>query len=324
MKAAVLKQTGTAPVYDDFPDPVANGDHQLVISMKAASVKNLDKARAAGTHYASYTKLPVVTGIDGVGILADGTPVYAQGISGTIAEKAIIDKEQYIVLPGGLDLVIAAALPNALLGSAMAFRYRARLQAGQTVLINGATGVTGMMAVQLAKLMGAKRVIATGRNTRQLEKAAALGADETVSLTQADTIITEQIKQLQAQTHIDIVLDYLWGKPMALILDAFRGSTVHHTAGKVKVVTAGAMAGDALPVSSAALRSADIELMGSGFGSLSPADFEAFNKNMLPEMFERAAAGQLKIDIDTEPLKNIEAAWNKPLDAGKRLVIEIS
>lgn len=324
MKAAVLKQTGIAPVYEDFPAPVATGDQQLVIRMMAASVKNLDKARAAGTHYAGYTQLPVVVGIDGVGTLPDGTPVYAQGISGTIAEKAIIHKGQYIVLPGGMDPALAAALPNALLGSAMALKYRAQLQPGQTVLINGATGVTGMVAVQLAKLMGAKKIIATGRNTRQLEKARALGANATVSLLQPDAAITEEVKSLQAQTPIDIVLDYLWGKPMTLILDAFRGGSVHHTANKVKVVTVGAMAGDALPVSSAALRSADIELMGSGFGSLSPTDFEAFYKAMLPEMFARAAAGQLKVDIDKEPLQNIEAAWNKPLDAGKRLVIQIS
>ncbi|WP_300602461.1 zinc-binding alcohol dehydrogenase family protein [Niabella sp.] len=324
MKAAVLKQTGTAPVYEDFPDPVPAGDQQLLIHIKTASVKNLDKARAAGTHYANYTQLPVVVGIDGVGTLEDGTLVYAQGISGTIAEKAIIHKGQYIVLPPGINPDVAAALPNAILGSAMALRYRAQLQAGQTVLINGATGVTGMMAVQLAKLMGARKVIATGRNARQLEKAIALGADDTISLLQTDAAITEQVKQLQAQTPVDIVLDYLWGKPTALILDAFRGGSVHHTAGKIKVVTVGAMAGDALPVSSAALRSADIELMGSGFGSLTPKDFDAFNKTMLPEMFERAAAKQLKIDLDIEPLINIEAAWNKPLDAGKRLVIEIS
>ena len=120
MKAAVLHQLGQTPQYDDFPDPVPQNADEIVLAVKAAAVKNIDKLRAGGTHYASYTKLPVVVGIDGVGDLEYGTRVYAAGVTGMIAQKALIRKGQYVVLPAGLDESTAAALPNAGMGAAMA------------------------------------------------------------------------------------------------------------------------------------------------------------------------------------------------------------
>ncbi len=94
MKAAVLHQLGSLPECEDFPDPIPQNEEQLLITVKAASIKNLDKGRASGKHYASYTHLPAVVGIDGVGILENGTRVYAQGITGMIAEKALIAKNK--------------------------------------------------------------------------------------------------------------------------------------------------------------------------------------------------------------------------------------
>ncbi|MBO9620974.1 MAG: zinc-binding alcohol dehydrogenase family protein [Niabella sp.] len=323
MKAAVLKQLGVAPVYENFPDPVITGGQQEIMNVIAASVKNLDKARAAGTHYANYTNLPAVVGIDGVGWLQDGTLAYAQGVSGTIAEKAVINKGHYIKLPAGIDPDIAAALPNAVIGSAMALKCRAKITQGSTVLINGATGVTGTVAIQLAKYYGAKTVIATGRNAAQLQKARELGADHTISLLQEDDAMISQVKALHQQTPIDIVIDYLWGKPTGLLIDALMGKGINHVAHKTIVVTVGGMAGDLLPLSSGALRSSDIQILGSGFGSLSPQDFQEFNTTLLPEAFQLAAAQKLLIEIDTAPLQTIETAWNQPLSPGKRLVIKI-
>ncbi|AHF16593.1 quinone oxidoreductase family protein [Niabella soli] len=323
MKAAVLKKLGTPPVYEDFLDPVITEGDQELMTLIAASVKNLDKARAAGTHYANYTNLPAVVGIDGVGTLPDGSIIYAQGISGTIAEKALIHKGKYITLPEGIDPAIAAALPNAVIGSAMALKCRAKITQGSTVLINGATGVTGTVAVQLAKYYGAKTVIATGRNARQLERARELGADHTISLLEDDNTIISQIKAIHKQEHIDSVIDYLWGKPATLLLEALMGAGIDHVAAKTVIVTVGAMAGDSLLLSSGALRSSDIEILGSGFGSLSPQDFQEFNTLLLPEAFRLAAAKKLNIEIDTAPLENIQTAWNQPLSPGKRLVIKI-
>ncbi|ANH82783.1 alcohol dehydrogenase [Niabella ginsenosidivorans] len=324
MKAAVLKKLGEAPVYEEFPDPVIANDQQEIITIKSASVKNLDKARAAGTHYSGYKQLPAVAGIDGVGLLADGTPVYAQGVSGTLAEKAVINKGQYIKLPEGIDADTAAALPNAVIGSAMALQFRAKIKQGSTVLVNGATGVTGIIAVQLAKYYGAGTVIATGRNARQLEKAKELGADHIISLLQEDAEVITQIKSIHQQTHIDYVIDYLWGRPAAMLLEALQGAGVNYVSDKVTIVTVGAMAGDLLPLSSGTLRSSDIEILGSGFGSLSSRQFQQFNTSLLPEAFQLVAEKKLHLEVDVVPLEDIQNAWNKPVSPGKRLVVKVS
>lgn len=166
MKAAVVYQRGEFPRYTDFPDPAVKNDGELLITMKAAAIKHFDKGTASGKHYTAgneqYTA--TVIGGDGVGLLEDGTRVFAIGISGMIAEKAIIDKRRMVALPEGIDDASACALPNAVAGSAMALRFRAHIKEGETVLINGATGFTGKIAVQMAKHYGAKRIIVTGRN----------------------------------------------------------------------------------------------------------------------------------------------------------------
>lgn len=144
MKAAVMYQKGEMPQYTDFPEPVPQNDDELLISVKAAAIKHFDKGRAKGTHYSAEADRQNATliGGDGVGLLADGTRVYALG-DGMIAEKAIIDKRRMVKLPEGIDDASACALPNAVAGSAMALRFRAAMQPGETVLVNGATGFSG-------------------------------------------------------------------------------------------------------------------------------------------------------------------------------------
>src|SRR2546430_1968320 len=158
MKAAVMFERGQMPQYTkDFPEPTVNSEDEAVISVKAAAIKHWDKSRASGKHYSTKGEIhdAKVIGGDGVGILADGTRVFALGVSGMIAERAIIEKSRMIKLPDGIDNVSAAALPNAVAGSAMALRFRAAMKTGETVLINGATGFTGKVAVQIAKYYGA-------------------------------------------------------------------------------------------------------------------------------------------------------------------------
>ncbi|SHF44159.1 NADPH:quinone reductase [Pedobacter caeni] len=323
MKAAILYAYGETPKYGEFTDPVPQNPDQLLITVKAAAVKNLDKGIASGLHYSSNTTSfePAVVGVDGVGVLEDGSRVYAAGIQGMISEKALINKNRFVRLPDQLDEVTAAALPNAVLGAAAALRYRAAVKAGDTVLINGATGVTGRIAVQIAKHYGAKKVIVTGRNAASLETLKSLGADEVISLKQGDDEILQCIRQIHQQTPIDAVIDYLWGHPAELILQALggKGKFTH----KIRFVTVGGMAGDTIQLSSATLRSSDIELIGSGIGSLSEEVMQKLFKEVLPEMFLLAAAGKLKIDTITAPLQDIETAWNQDIDGGKRLVIVI-
>lgn len=321
MKAAVLHKLGEAPKYGDFASPIISEENQILITVRAASVKTLDKLRASGLHYASHTDLPEVVGVDGVGLLEDGTRVYASGLTGMIAEEALIDKNRYTVLPANINDTTAAALPNAVMGAALALKYRAEMKAGDTILINGATGVTGKVAIQIAKYYGAKRIIATGRNTDSLQLLSELGADEIVSLRQEDIDIIDIIKGIHARYPINVVIDYTWGHPAELIITALKGGGLHGMTSKVRFVTVGSMAGEEITLSSATLRSSAIEILGSGIGSLSKEVMEMQYSEIIPEMMQLAAEGKLTIDTVTEELKDIEAAWHKNIPAGKRLVI---
>lgn len=319
MKAAILNQLGSTPVYEEVPDPVPQND-QLLINVEAASLKNIDKSRTKAGNYVSYSKLPVIVGSDGVGVLADGSKIYAQGVTGMMAEKALISKKRYTILPEGIDVAIAAALPNAAIGSAMALLSRAEFKSGNVVLINGATGTTGQLAVQLARHYGASRIIAAGRNENTLQKLKILGADEIVSLKQDETVIIEKIKEINKQSAIDVVIDYLWGRPLELIIRSIRAIEINLNPHKVRIITVGDMAGYNISLNSSDLRSADIELLGSGLGTFSSEDTIRFFTKILPEVFALAAAGKLKVDIRKEKLENIETAWNSEVD-GRRTVI---
>jgi len=229
MKAAVIYQRGDMPQCVDFPEPVVQNDDELLISVKAAAIKHF--------------------GGDGVGLLADGTRIFALGVSGMIAEKATIEKSRMVKIPNGIDDAAAAALPNAVAGSAMALRFRAEMKPGEIVLINGATGFTGKIAVQIAKHYGAKKIIVIGRNEQSLQSLIALGADETISVKQDDEKFISQIKDIHNNTPIDIIIDYLWGHTAELILASLKGkgSLTH----KTRFVSIGAVTGDKIQLSAA-------------------------------------------------------------------------
>lgn len=324
MKAAVVFQQGALPKYvENFVTPEPQNEHQLLISVKASAVKNLDKMRASGKHYSAQSKewTPAVVGTDGVGTLADGTRVYGIGVSGMIAEKAVVEQFRMVKLPDGIDDATAAALPNAVMGSALALRFRAALQHGETVLINGATGVTGKIAVQIAKYYGAKKVIATGRNEQVLKGLLALGADEIISLKQADETFIAQIRNTHKEQSIDVVVDYLWGHSAELILDALKGDGgfSHRT----RYITVGGMMGDNITLSSSILRGTDIQISGSGLGTWTKEEMKLLITEILPEMFQLAASGKLNIETEKIALKDIEQAWDLNMDGGKRLVVII-
>ena len=323
MKAAVLTKFGAAPVYQNFADPMPQNDEQILINVKAASVKNIDKLRAGGKHYASHKELPAIVGLDGVGVLENGKRVYAQGITGMIAEKALIANNRFTVLPHNIDNIIAAALPNAVLGAAMAIFFRGKMQKGNTILINGATGVTGRVAVQVAKHYGAAKIIVTGRNADSLEKLKQLGADQVVSIKQDDESIIKQLKKINDDSPIDIVIDYLWGPPIQLIMRALMGGGINSFNHPIRIVTVGDMAGENISLASGILRSSAIEILGSGLGSFSQNDLKTFSSEMLPEMFQLAADGKLIIETQVEKLADIETVWNKDIEAGKRLVLSM-
>ncbi len=322
MKAAVVYQQGEMPTYTDFPEPIIQNDDELLITIKAAAIKHFDKGRTSGKHYSADDtdkQNATVIGGDGVGLLEDGTRVFAIGVSGMIAEKATIEKSKMIKLPDGIDNAVAAALPNAVAGSAMALRFRAGMKGGETVLINGATGFTGKIAVQIAKHYGAKRIIVTGRNEQSLQSLLALGADEIVSVKQEDEKFIEQVKAIHNNTPIDIIIDYLWGHTAELILASIkgRGSFTH----KTRFVSVGAITGDKIQLSAENLRSVDLQLSGSGLGSWTKDEMKQLFSEILPAMFQLAADNKLKVEIEKVSLIDIEKLWEMEVADGKRLVI---
>lgn len=321
MKAAVYI-TGETPKYENFSEPSPQKPNEILISIKASAIKQLDKVKVSGKHYSSIKDgVKRVAGVDGVGIMENGKRVYAFGSIGMMAEKAIVNKEYISEVPDGLSDAIAAALPNGVMGAALALKYRAALQQGETVLINGATGFTGKVAIQIAKHYGAKKIIVTGRNENVLQSLTALGADEIISLHQDDTTFVQHIKEIHAQTPIDVVIDYIWGHSAELILSTLKGNgTFSH---RTRYVTVGAMSGDTIQLSSQILRSVDIQLSGSGIGSWTEEEFAKLFSEILPEMFQLAAEGKLIIDITTFPLQEIEQYWNREALNGGRLVVLI-
>ena len=323
MKAAVVFEKGGIPQYADFPDPEVSSENEKLIFVKAASIKHLDRARASGTHYSTENEehKPKLIGSDGVGLLENGDKVYFFSKKGTVAEKAVADKNFIVPIPDGLDFSVAAALPNAVMGSAMGLKFKTKLQPGETVLINGATGITGKVAIQVAKLYGAKKVIVTGRNEEVLQSLYNLGADEAVSLQLNDEDFKQKIKDIHNQTPIDVVLDYIWGHSVELLLSALKGDGGFSN--KTRVVSVGGMSGDTIQLSSQILRGTDIQISGSGLGSWTQEEFKLLLTEIIPEMFQAAVDGKLKIETENIYLKDIETVWQNEISNRKRLVVLI-
>jgi NADPH:quinone reductase-like Zn-dependent oxidoreductase len=323
MKAAVVYTKGELPKYAEFPEPIASNENEILVSIKAVAITNLDKGIASGDHYSSEKENQngFIVGSDGIGVLENGTRVYARGISGTIAEKALVEQNRMVVLPDGIDDATAAAMPNAVAGSAMALRFRAGIKQGETVLINGATGFTGQMAVQIAKHYGAKNIIVTGRNEKAFKNLLEIGADQIVSLKQEDESFASQLKEIHKNTPIDIVIDYLWGHSAELILSVLKGNG--NFTHKTRYVSVGSMSGDIIQLSAQILRSVDLQLSGSGLGSWTKEEVKLLFSEILPEMFLLASKNILKVNVETVHLSDIEKIWNAELPDGKRLVVVI-
>src|SRR5271169_2225848 len=274
MKAAVVLEAGKPPVYAEFSEPEpAAGESRIAVT--AAAISQVVKSRASGQHYSSAGRFPFVVGIDGVGRLDEGSRVYfvlPRAPYGSMAEKTVAPSAQCLALPDDLDEVTAAAIANPGMSSWAAYTERAKLKAGETVLVNGATGAAGRLAIQIAKHLGAKKVIATGRNVEALKSVEALGADVTIPLVEDEAALADGFEQQFAQG-VDVVIDYLWGKSAERLLIA--GAKAGIDAVPIRFVQIGAVSGPNIALPSAVLRSSAITLMGSGIGSIAPDRFIA-------------------------------------------------
>lgn len=313
MKAAVVEQLGHAPKYEDFTDPVA-GEGEAIVIVRAAGLHPIVKARASGAHYSSKGEVPIIPGVDGVGTLEDGKRVFF-GFSrqpyGPMAERTVVPRGMTIPLPDGIDDVQAAAIANPGMSAWLSIKDRAALAAGETVLILGATGVAGHLAIQVARRLGAKRVIAVGRNLQSL---AGQPVDAIIGLAQPEDALREAFTR-EAENGIDVVIDYLWGRPTEVLLEAlakgFRPSGTRAT----RLVEVGESAGKTISLPGATLRSIDLTLKGSGFGAAALDQVLA----AIPTLFQMAAAGELKVDVEPVPLADVEAAWTREVK-GRRIV----
>ena len=319
MHAAVLHTIGEPPRYQEFPEPVvANQEAEAIVHVHAASLKPIDKQMASGSHYASQRKLPCVCGSDGVGHLDDGQRVFFGGPRpphGAMAERTVVPRAFTFPVPDNVDDETAAALPNPGVSAWLSLSYRAKLAAGENVLILGATGVTGKLAVKIAKLLGAARVVAAGRNQQQLSKLHDLGADATISLAMPETELIGAFRREAGQSGFQVVIDYVWGRPAEVFLTAMTRNEFAVMQSETRFVQVGESSGPTITLPAAVLRSTALTILGT-------AGIPPFN--VLREAFEQvmthASKGELQVDTERVPLAEVENAWRRA-EPGRRLVI---
>ncbi|QBO36226.1 zinc-binding alcohol dehydrogenase family protein [Periweissella cryptocerci] len=319
MKAAVIKNLGDTPKYENFPTPSVNAG-EVAVKVKAVVLDYALKGITSGIHFASkqfYPKLPAVVGYTGIGELADGTLVNIRGIKppfGSLAETVVIPQNFATPIPKGVSAEQAAAIPSAALSSLVPLQNAAKLQAGETVLINGATSVSGMLAVQIAKNLGAGRVVATGRNAASGEKLLTLGADAFINLDQPDENVVADLKN-EAGDGYDVILDYLWGHPAELIVSTFTPAGMGVPSKRTRFVLIGGLAGKTAAITGQSLLTSGLEIYGMGAQATPEARIEG--TKLIWGMLQQ---GKLSMEIETHALADIETAWNTE-QHGKRIVI---
>ncbi|AKK80002.1 TPA: zinc-binding alcohol dehydrogenase family protein [Klebsiella aerogenes] len=314
MKAAVVFDLNDGPIWADFSEPQPAAGYTL-IDVRAAAISHVVKGRASGRHYSFDGTLPFVVGIDGVGMTSDGQRVYFAFPSapfGSMAQRAPVALQNCLPLPDALDDISAAAMANPGMSAWAALVKRAQFQAGETVLINGATGSAGQLAVQIARYLGAKKIIATGRNAQALT---ALAADECINLTADEQTLNAQFAAASAG-QIDVVVDYLWGRSAELLLPIL----AKYTPGDkpVRYVQVGSLTGADIGLNGAVLRAAPLQLMGSGIGSLTMPQLLAATG----EMLQAAVPGHFTIATTPLPLRDVAAAWPRD-NSQKRTVFTL-
>jgi len=291
------------PVYTSFVEPQANAA-SIVVAVRAAALTGLDRAVARRAHYFKMPDGPFVLGKEGVAQHRDGKRVYFNvnapvAAFGSMAERTLIDARFSFPVPDQ----IAAALGNPGLAAWLALSWRAGLRPGQTVLILGATGISGLIAVSAAKRLRAGGVIAAGRNRDALERSKRLGADAIVELAGTSDLVGAYREA--ARGNVDVVLDYICGAPAEAALEVLSvdGRLVH----------IGTRAAPAMNVLGATARRVCANILGFAYYH-APIETQAL---AYTELCRMAVAGEIALDIETRPLSQIEVAWDTD-EAGSR------
>jgi NADPH2:quinone reductase len=311
LRAAVLHEHGATPRVDDFDDPQEQSGCALV-RVSAAGLHHLDLHKASGSFYMGPPPVPSVVGTDGVGRLEDGTRVYFdQSVPpyGSMAERTLVPREALLPVADGVHDEVAAALGNTGLGGWLALEWRSGLQPGETVLVLGATGAVGSVAVQAAKLLGAGRVVAADRPDERLQALLDRGADAVVEI-DAPEELTERIKDA-AQGEIDVTIDMLWGPPALSAMKA-AGRGARH-------VEVGNMAGGEITLPAPLIRSVSLDVRGFSVAH-PPLDLK---RDAYLRLTGHAAKGDIAIDVDPRPLDDVADAWERQRQAagGPKMVL---
>jgi NADPH2:quinone reductase len=297
MRAAILREHGAVPEIAEHPDPTGPD----VVEVLVAGMNPVDIRIATGTFGLERHEPPYVAGKEGVGRREDGSLVYFEYSVkpfGAFAAKTRLEPGDGYTLPEGLDPALAVCLGVSGLAAWLGLEWRGRLAAGETVLVLGASGIVGQIAVQAAKLLGAGRVVAAARNPEWLERTRALGADATVSLA-GDGDHAAALKEAAGEGGFDVVLDPLWGAPAVAALGAM--------ASFGRLVALGQAAGAEATIPSAAVRGKPIEILGyTNYTAGEERKAAAF-----AALAEHAAAGRIHVEIERFGLDDVPQVWER-------------
>lgn len=317
MQAAVLRTLGKTPTCEQFAEPVP-GEGEALVEVSAAALKPVDKQLADGSHFAHSRELPVICGTDGVGRLSDGQRVFFGGPRapyGSMAQRTVAPRAFCFPVPDGVDDETAAALPNPGISAWLTLAFRAKLVPGENVLILGATGVTGKLAVKIARLLGAGRVVAAGRNPQVLSTLPQAGADATIRLDAPAPELIEAFVREAGPSGFQVVIDYVWGQPTETFLASATRKEFAVVTTETRLVQVGESAGSTISLPAAVLRSTALTILGTAGIPPRQVLFDAMQLVMA-----HAAKGELRVDTERVPLADIEDAWRRE-QRGSRLVI---
>ena len=317
MNAAVVTSFDEPPHYQQIEVPQPTTPDEMLVDVLAVGLHPRARSGAAGVHYTSTGTLPMVPGIDGVGRRPDGKRIYfvaRDDVIGTIAEKAVIDTRRAIELPNDVDVAKVAAAMNPAMSAWVALRRRVLIESGQSVLVLGATGNAGAMAVQVAKRLGAGRVIGAGRDLDRLNGLTSVGADDVVQFTADIDATGAALGRVAAD--VDIVIDYLWGKPAEQAMMALLTARSDPSRA-MNWIQIGAIAGPTIELPSVALRSTNLRLQGNGQGAVSTSVYLA----ELPSLIDEINAGTIAVTPNTVPLHDVESIWAQADPPGQRTVL---
>jgi NADPH:quinone reductase-like Zn-dependent oxidoreductase len=318
MKAAMIHEIGGTPRVEEVAAPVP-GEGQVLVRVLAAPINAVDKSRVAGTHY-SRPRIGSIAGWLGAGEGADGRPVLFMSMAnGSMAEQVAVDPAQLIRLPDGLDPAAAAAAFNPGMSAWWVVHERGPVEPGARVLIQGATGVTGKLAVQLARRRGAGHIAAAGRNQATLDELLTLGADATIRVDQPDEALAEAYRAAAGEGW-DLIIDYLWGHPTEVLIKTLIRHDAVGRSLRTRLVEVGAMAGEDVALPASVLRSAGLEIVGMGTGTgAGPGGRDRVNA-AIKEFYELLGSGAIRVDIDRVPLDQVADVWHRE-QGGRRIVL---